>query len=93
MILKSVRDPIHADLLALFAINIVFGAPILYNRHIKRFDFALTCDVTGDTVVIKICFPWQFVHGFQMPSYYYFFSMYGMFRNTPMGRGLILSKP
>ena len=37
------------------------------NRNVKHFDFDLTCDVTGDPEVMKICFLRQFFQGFQMP--------------------------
>ena len=34
---------------------------------VQHFDFDLTCDVTGDSEVIKICFPSIVFQGFQMP--------------------------
>ena len=67
MLLKNVSDTIHADSLALFALNI----EILHTRrchqarNVKHFDFDLTCDVTGDPEVMKKKFR-QFFQGFQI---------------------------
>ena len=52
----GVQDHICTDSLALFALNIVVLRANPISRYIKHFDFDLTCDVTGDTEVIKICF-------------------------------------
>ena len=59
MILTDVSDTIHADSLALFAlkIEITITRRCHQARNVKHFDFDLTCDVTGDLEVIKICFP------------------------------------
>ena len=58
MLLKNVSDTIHADSLALFALNIeILHADVHQARNVKHFDFYLTCDVTGDPEVMKICFP------------------------------------
>ena len=64
MMLLNVRDTIHADSLALFELNIeslLADASATSRCHqarkVEHFDFDLTCDVTGDPEVIKICFP------------------------------------
>ena len=59
MILTNVSDNIHADSLALFALNIEILLADVSKPEMSNFDFDfyLTCDVTGDTEVIKICFP------------------------------------
>ena len=55
IILTNVRDTIQAHLLALFELNIeILLADV---TKPENFDFDLTCDVTGDPEVIKICFP------------------------------------
>ena len=50
---------IHADLLALFEVNIPtpFARRCHQARKVEHFYFDLTCDVTGDPEVIKNCFP------------------------------------
>ena len=68
MILTDVSDTIHADSLALFALNIeVLLADVTKPEISKHFDFDLTCDVTGDPEVIQICFPITVFQGFRMP--------------------------
>ena len=59
MLLTNASDTIHADSLALFALNIEITITRRCHqaRNVKHFDFDLTCDVTGDLEVIKICFP------------------------------------
>ena len=64
MILTNVRDTIHADSLALFEVNIdILLADVTKPNKVEHFDFDLTCDVTGDPEVIKICFPSTFFPG------------------------------
>ena len=53
MILTNVSDTIHADFLVIFLAYPNFALQC----HQTHFDFDLTCDATGDPVVIKICFP------------------------------------
>ena len=68
MILTNVSDAIHADSLALFALNIeILLADVTKARNVKHFDFDLTCDVTGDPEVIKFVLSEQFFQGFRMP--------------------------
>ena len=58
MLLTNVSDSIHADSLALFALNIEITITNLCHQaqNVKHFDFDLTCDVTGDPEVIKHLF-------------------------------------
>ena len=58
MLLTNVSDTIHADSLALIALNIETTITRLCHRarNVKHFDFGLTCDVTGDPEVIKHLF-------------------------------------
>ena len=49
MILTDVRDTIHADSLALFALNIeILLADVTQARKVENSDFDLTCDVISD---------------------------------------------
>ena len=57
MMLTNVSDAIHADSLALFALNIDILLADVTKPEMSHFDFDLTCDVTGDPEVIKICYP------------------------------------
>ena len=57
IILTGVRDPKHTDSLALFAFNIGVLRANPIQQIYQHFVFGLTCDVTGVTEVIKVCFP------------------------------------
>ena len=57
MILRYVRDTIHADSLTLFELNIeILPRRCHQGRKVEHFEFDLTCDVTGDPEVIEIYF-------------------------------------
>ena len=58
MILRNVRDTIHADSLALFELNVaILLADVTKPEKSNILTFDLTCDVTRDPEVNKICFP------------------------------------
>ena len=70
MILTNVSDTIHADSLALFALNIeILLADVTKPRNVEYFYFDLTCDVTALVTPrpLKFVFPKQFFQGFRMP--------------------------
>ena len=54
MVLTNVRDTTHADSLTLFELNIAILLADVTKP--EKFDFDLTCDVTRDPEVNKICF-------------------------------------
>ena len=52
MILTDVSDTIHADSLALFALNIeILLADVTKARKVENSDFDLTCDVISELQV------------------------------------------
>ena len=57
MILKNVRDTIHADSLALIELNIAILLADVTKPEKSNILTGLTCDVTLDPDVNKICFP------------------------------------
>ena len=65
MILTNVRDTIHADSLTLFELNIEILLADVTKPDKWNIFFDLTCDVTGDPEVLKICFPSTVFHGFK----------------------------
>ena len=69
MILTDVSDTIHADCWLCFCLTRAIIARRCHQaRNVEHFDFDLTCDVTRDPEVNKICFPsTSFSQVFQMP--------------------------
>ena len=68
MIFADVSDTIHADSLALFAPNIeILLVDVTKPEKSNFFFFRLTCDVTRDPEVNKICFSSTVFQRFQMP--------------------------
>ena len=92
MILTNARDTIHADLLALFVVNIaILLADVTKPEMSNILNLAWTVTSLVTPRSIKFVFPQQFFQGFQMPLE--FLESVQQFRRSEGGGGLEIAPP